>query len=113
MRLAQKEALKGEFRTKHGSIITRGKDVLAVGFNRNIGIDHVLSHYGAYYSIHAELDAIRKIPYGFEDACTLYSVRHNMRLARPCEKCLKVISRTGITRVVFTVEPGYVAEMFV
>ena len=87
--------------------------MLAVGFNRNIGIDHVLSHYGAYYSIHAELDAIRKIPYGFEDACTLYSVRHNMRLARPCEKCLKVISRTGITRVVFTVEPGYVAEMFV
>ena len=112
--LANKIAMRGEFRTRHGCVITRGKDVIATGFNRDIGIDHVLSHYGVFYSIHAELDAIRKLPYEFEESCTLYSVRHNWNMAKPCAKCLRVINKTGIIRrVVYSVKPGIIEEMFV
>lgn len=111
IKLAQKEAHKGEFRSKHGVIIVRDKTILATGHNRNIGVDNTLSRYGVYWSIHAELDAIRKLPYKFDESCTLYSVRKNLRMAQPCEKCLTVIARTGISRIVFTVEPGKIMEM--
>jgi deoxycytidylate deaminase len=111
--LAHKESLKGEFRYKHGALIVRNKEILATGYNRDIGFNNVLSRYGCYYSIHAELDAIRKLPYNCSDSLILYSVRSSLELARPCAKCLQVISRTPVKRIVFSVSPGFYAEMFI
>lgn len=113
LRVAATEALRGEFRYKHGVVIAKNKDILVRGHNRSLGLNNALVRYGVYFSLHAELDAIMKLPYRFNDPCTLYSYREGGKLAKPCSKCLQVISRTSITRVVFSVEPGYVAEMFV
>jgi deoxycytidylate deaminase len=111
--MAAQEALRGEFsRYQHGAVIARNKDVISTGYNRNIGIDNRLTALGHFYSLHAELEAIRKMPYSFKDACTLYSIRHNFNMARPCPKCLKVIAKTPIKRIVFSVSPGYFAEIF-
>lgn len=112
LRVAAQEALRGEFRYKHGVVIAKNKEIISKGFNRNIGIDTVLSRYGLYYSMHAELDAIRRLPYEFEDSCTLYSVRAGGGLAKPCSRCLSVIARTSINRVVFSAGDGLFAEIF-
>lgn len=112
LRVAAQEALRGEFRYKHGVVIARNKDIITKGFNRNIGIDTVLSRYGLYYSMHAELDAIRKLPFGLEESCTLYSVRTGGGLAKPCSRCLSVIAKTSIRRIVFSVGDGLFAEIF-
>lgn len=112
LRVAAIEAQRGEFRYKHGVVIAKGKEIITKGFNRNIGIDTKLSRYGVYYSMHAELDAIRRLPYGFEESCTLYSVRAGGGLAKPCSRCLAVISRTSINRIVFSAGDGLFAEIF-
>lgn len=112
LRVAAIEAQRGEFRYKHGVVIARNKDIVTKGFNRNIGIDTKLTRYGIYFSMHAELDAIRRLPYGFEESCTLYSVRAGGGLAKPCKQCLSVIARTSINRIVFSVGDGLFAEIF-
>lgn len=112
LRVAAQEALRGEFRYKHGVVIARNKDIITKGFNRNIGIDTKLSRYGVYFSLHAELDSIRRLPYGFNESCTLYSVRAGGGMAKPCSQCLSVIAKTSISRIVFSVGDGLFAEMF-
>lgn len=106
-------AKRGEFHNKHGVIIARGKEVLASGYNRNIGVDYTLNMYREFYSMHAELDAIRKMPFKFEENCTLYSIRRSRNLAFPCAKCMRIIQKTGINRIVYSVKPGVIEEMFI
>ena len=110
--IAAKEALRGEFRYKHGVAIASGKNLISKGCNRSIGINTTLSRYGVYFSLHAELTAIARLPFGFEDSCTLYSVRDGGGLAKPCSQCLAVISKTSIKRIVFSAGDGLYAEIF-
>jgi deoxycytidylate deaminase len=54
-------------------------------------------------SIHAEVDAILKLPpHTNMRKVTLYVVREGMRLSRPCHKCEQVIRNLGIRKVFYS-----------
>jgi len=58
-----------------------------------------------YTSKHAEIDAIMKLPRNINlNNLTMYVVREDMKMSKPCEKCSKVISGLGIKKVYYSCE---------
>lgn len=96
------EATKSTCRYQLGAYLVSGKKVLAYGHNRWMGLDKVLTRYGMLWSLHAEMDALRKAPFGSSKGATLYVARINGKLAMPCSKCMDVLNKAGVARVVYT-----------
>lgn len=67
------------------AVIVKGGAVLSVGINRNYN--------------HAERRAIR--PHVDYSGSTIYVMRHNGRISRPCVDCQRIILEAGIGRAVF------------
>ena len=111
--LAHKEALKSTKHYRHGAVLTQGRDFWVKACNKYIGVDRTLTRYGMLFSIHAELECIKHIPYGYNHSLTLYSVREGYKLAKPCNRCMKIIRQTPIRRIVFSIDENNIAEMFI
>lgn len=104
--LADKQARKSKSKQQMGAIIVKHKEVLSKGVNRNVSLYKVLTRYGLMYTIHAEMDALRKVPYEETKGCTIYVNRAGFRMAKPCEICMPILERAGIARIVYTVGEG-------
>jgi deoxycytidylate deaminase len=93
-----------------GAVIVRGNRIISLGFNKNK--THTKSNH-AWKRLHAEICAIIKTK---EDltGCTIYVYREtklgNLGMARPCPSCLAAIQESGIKRICYTTENGYVQE---
>jgi len=93
-------------RMKHGAVIVKGGRVMSVGINkfRNHPLIIQPEIIKTVCSVHAEMDALRKI----RDArgATIYVARVNnggkTRLSRPCNYCYKAIREAGINKIVYT-----------
>lgn len=91
---------------KHGAVIVRGGSVISVGINKNRNHPTVVSseHIKTHCSVHAEVDAIRKVKNA--KGATIYVARVNKSggdlLSRPCDRCHKAIKDAGIRKVVYT-----------
>jgi pyrimidine deaminase RibD-like protein len=91
---------------KHGAVIVRGGSVISTGINRFKNHPMTVSpeHIKKWCSVHAEMDAIRKL----KDAkgATIYVARigkmGNQALSRPCNNCYHAIKKAGITKIVYT-----------
>ena len=106
MKLASNLALSSDCNFKHGAVIVRGGSVISTGINRFKNHPRVVSpeHIKQWCSVHAEVDAIRKL----KDAkgATIYVARvgkkGNQTISRPCKRCYEAINQAGITKIVYT-----------
>jgi deoxycytidylate deaminase len=91
---------------KHGAVIVRGGSVISVGINKNRNHPSIVSneHIKIHCSVHAEIDALRKVKSA--KGAIIYVARVNKkgqdRLSRPCARCSKAIEQAGIKKVVYT-----------
>ncbi len=132
MRIAEAVSKTSTFRTtmQHrivhiGAVIVKKNRIISVGKNskKTHPIQKYYDRYLSYYNdvkfqhhIHAEISAIVNAN---EDlaGCTLYIYRVDatgkyLKNCRPCDACYALIRKTGIKRIVYTINNGY-AEEFV
>ncbi len=74
-------------------------NIASKGHNKNFGFRN-LTRFGHTWSIHAEMDALRKLKYpqGFY----MFVARVGMGLAAPCVICMPVLQRSGLVGVYFS-----------
>lgn len=103
IKVAKIEARKSNMDQKHGCVIVHKGKVIAKGYN------HHIDYYNHLWSIHAEIDAIRKlkklnINY-FE--CDMYVIRLSpkgeLKLSKPCENCMKTITEYRIRNIYYSI----------
>ena len=104
--IADNISKKSDAKQQMGAVIVKYKDILSKGYNRNVSLYKILTKYGLMYSIHAEMDALRKIPYGEAKGATIYVSRLGGRTSRPCDNCKIILKKAGIKRAVFYDEQG-------
>ena len=91
---------------KHGAVIVRGGSVISIGINKNRNHPTVVSseHIKTHCSIHAEIDALRKVKNA--KGATIYVARVNRkgkaRDSRPCNRCYEIIKNNGIKKIVYS-----------
>lgn len=107
--MAEKEAKKSACHHKLGAILVKNKEILSSGYNKALSMDKVLTRYGMFYSMHAEMDAVRKL-FAIPSGSTIYVARRDYKMARPCVNCLKVLKNAGINRLVYSTGEGSAIE---
>ena len=91
---------------KHGAVIVKGGRVLATGINkeRNHPMKVSFEHIKTHCSVHAEIDALKKVDNA--QGATIYVARVNRRgedrNSRPCEYCYKDLKESGIKKIIYT-----------
>jgi deoxycytidylate deaminase len=91
---------------KHGAVIVKGGSVISVGINKSRNHPTIVSseHIKTHCSVHAEVDAMRKVK-NLKGA-TIYVARVNRRgqdrMSRPCDSCSRAIRESGIRKVIYT-----------
>jgi deoxycytidylate deaminase len=95
-------------RAKHGAVLTKNGNVVAVATNRLRNCPRTIKHAGAdNYSYHAERLAIRRAQANNVDldGAVIYVARSMGRgsgLSRPCNRCYDAIVDAGIKKIVYT-----------
>lgn len=115
-------ARKSTMRQQHGCVIVyNNKEIVAEGYNhtRNNTMENI-------YSIHAEMEAIKKLKQvmrkkdkHYINRCKLYVVRIGkgitdamLKQSSPCPHCAKAIDSIGIPRVCFSVDEENFEEQY-
>jgi len=91
---------------KHGAVVVKGGRVLSTGINKERNHPAIVSsnHIKEHCSVHAEVDALKRIenPKG----ATIYIARVNRRgqnrESQPCRACYKTLKNAGIKKIVYT-----------
>ena len=106
LKLAMNLAMSSDCNFKHGAVIVKGGRVISTGINRFKNHPKAVSpeHIKQYCSVHAEVDAIRKLKSA--RGATIYVARigkrGNRALSRPCPNCYAAIKSAGIAKIVYT-----------
>ncbi len=130
--MARKEATNSDYRNVHvGCVIVYKGHVIGQGFNRDKS-DTVQKKYNSYrhfnhtekpikHSIHAEIAALKSIPYPIANTVdwkkvSVYIYRIcpgkslGQGLSRPCKACMNALRDMGIKDIYYTTEDGYANE---
>lgn len=104
MRAAMSEAAKSTHRFRLGAAVAKGKRVLVKAHNTTK--THPRFGSGEYNTLHAESNAIYKAArQGIDlEGATIYVFRANNNLAKPCPRCMELIEKHGIKKVVYSGE---------
>lgn len=90
---------------RHGAIITLGGAPQAFGINKRTN-DPYFNKNSHWLSEHAEMAALRRCKR--TKGATLYIARINKtgeeRMSRPCPKCMKLVIKAGIKKIVYTID---------
>ena len=89
---------------RHGCVIVHDGEVIAEGYN------HYTTFFEHQYTMHAEVDALRKIKKNKKiSECELYVVRigtdlmgQPLKYSRPCQHCARAIEKSGLKKVYFS-----------
>ncbi len=102
IRLAFKEASKSNCGRRHGATVVKNGKTVSAG--HNLMKTHPTWGSGRYDRIHAEGMAIRNaVNQGIDVVgATIYVVRADSGMSRPCLDCQILIERYGIRKVVYT-----------
>lgn len=96
-------------RQRHGSVISSGRRVLAVGVNTFRSNPAALTDPKSHASFHAEVAAIRSLR-SVPSGATLYVARifrsGEPALSKPCPACSAAITTAGIRRIVYSTDGG-------
>lgn len=102
LKLALKEAAKGNHKQKMGAIIYKNGKIISRGYNK---VNRGYSTYNQKYwqgSLHAEISAILNAKDKSLKGASIFVARQNQRLAMPCSKCKTIIKEVGIKFIGFT-----------
>lgn len=101
LELACKLAQQSECSTKHGAVLVKGGNVVAVGFNKPRNSSTVERQH---YTVHAEIDCLNQAKK--TEGAILYVARINGNgrpmFSCPCENCMVAIHEAGIRKVYYT-----------
>lgn len=107
LKLAVNAALSSKERRKHGAVIVKSNRVLSIGVNKFRNHPDIIPEpfIKRACSVHAEVDALKKIGYDARNA-TIYVARVNNQnqpmMSRPCNNCYTTIKDAGIKNIVYT-----------
>src|SRR5574337_1911455 len=113
MNLAIKMARKADHKLSWhlGAVITQGKEIVSVGFNR----DHTHPKSGSkFHYLHAEVDVIIGVPQKKLDNASLfvarlgYDFRSKIMMAKPCSYCARSIIRANIRWCYYTIDEYHI-----
>ena len=94
---------------KHAAAIIKGHEIISVGVNRYSKEIHASEDNIICNTIHAEMDAIRRLPRPTRGA-DLIVIRvgpeNALKNSRPCAQCLAKLSKVGINRIIYSNESG-------
>lgn len=98
----------------HGTVLVRGGAVVSLGLNdpgRNCFSDYYATHNS--FTIHSELAAIRKVRRKIDlSGCVAYNLRLDkhgeIKMAKPCAGCQKLLADYGIKKCYYSVDGGAV-----
>ena len=107
--LARKSSKKSLHKQhKIGAVLVKKNRILSIGFNKPLKT-HPLST-ASYQTVHAELDAILNANKKDVEGATIYVYREdfygNIKIAKPCEHCERLLKLFKIKEVCFTVNNG-------
>lgn len=102
------QARKSDMDHRHACLIVKNNEIISEGYNKKSCVfEHI-------YSVHAEVDAISKMPSrskGFTADCVMYVYRigsdltgNPTKLSKPCKNCEDAIKKVGIRRVYYSIE---------
>lgn len=106
LKRAYELALTSQCNQKHGAVVIRNGNVLAVGVNKDTNNPDIMdeAHIKTHASVHAEVAALSRVsnPRG----CTVYVARSlksgGPGNSKPCVRCAKYLEEAGVRRVVWT-----------
>lgn len=103
--LAVKTAELSECQNRHGAVLIKGGNCIALGRNKMKNDPDTIKNIPYNYSRHAEIDALARA--GNCKNSTLYIARINNKgdemLSRPCTRCMSVIIQSGVKQVIYTI----------
>ena len=123
-RAAQVMSTLSDHRYKVGCVIVNGHRIISSGYNSDTKCHAVQarvdqSHFDCdcIGKLHAETRAIiplLKTHSKYKNA-TIYTYREtsdkHLAMSRPCERCLQLIRKLGITKIRYTTPDGYATEL--
>lgn len=89
----------------HSTIIVnrKTKKIISIGYNQ---VRHRTHQSEDYWSIHSEIDALRKVKKGCKlSDCVMYNVRiqdGRLAISKPCANCSRAIDKAGIPTVYYS-----------
>lgn len=96
---------------KLGAVITRGNQVVGVGFNKKK--THPMSST-RFKNIHAELCAVLNSGEKNLSGCSIYVYRETKdgqpAMARPCPDCLRLLKKSNVSKIFYSTEIGFKKE---
>lgn len=119
LKLAIKEAEKSTYNYRLGAVITKGRRVLGKGHNDAQRFQSKVRHTSYPESTHAEIaavmDALRRYSAEELKGSKITVVRVNnrgeLKMAYPCESCMKVLTNLSISRIIFSSNNGTLSEI--
>lgn len=112
-----KTAVKAAFKSNHksarlGACIVKGGRILSIGWNT----DKKYNKLSWYWDFHAEVHAILSIGIkNIPNNSKLYVCRiqknNNLSMAKPCDKCMALAKKAGITQIYYTDWNGEVTKL--
>jgi deoxycytidylate deaminase len=107
IKVAINESKKSDYKVKLGAVIFDKKKIISIGYNSLRNYRKLHPKYQAWKgSIHAEIDAILKSRKDLK-GCTMIVIRINnsdeLRMAKPCKKCMKYIRDVGIKKIIYSI----------
>ncbi len=95
--ILKKKAQNSHLYYKHSACVLKGSRILSVGINHFIA--------GKDFSIHAEIDAIYKLPIsvkGLDILVIRIDSRGNLQNSRPCNCCIEKLIKKGFRKVFYS-----------
>lgn len=105
---------RGEGKYIHFAFVLSDGQIVSSGQNRKLQGELVMPWMRGFHSLHAEVDALRKLSKRRARGADLFVVGYRPSgeplLSRPCTRCQAVIRGYGILRVYYTDAEGRVCE---
>lgn len=107
VKLAERNALHSDMRTRIGAVVSKRKKVLGTGFNKPKTHPKTNGHpYKPNAGLHAEMSACLGIDVSDLVGATVTVVRikkdGSWGLARPCNGCCQFLRKLGLARMVYS-----------
>jgi deoxycytidylate deaminase len=112
--LLKKIAQHSSLQHKHGACLIKRGEILSFGYNKYIK-KHFIENTSIKYTIHAEVDALCKIPNKSAKGMDILIIRigtNKLKNSRPCNSCIDKLSRYGIRKVYYSNEAGNIVCEF-
>lgn len=104
--LAKATSEKAPDRVRIGAVLTKGRKVLSIGFNRMLQTHPSMAKLRSMKRIHAELSALIGVRWRDLAGAEMFVYRSlrtgEVGMCRPCEHCVLLLQEAGVSRVFYT-----------